>query len=102
MSTDNVKSLDNPSLQQSIELRRVEGAYEGILLREVSFPKANEAATEVECWADQVVTNWRMMSSPRWLDEDLGKGGKEAVTRNVLAVRTSILNLLCSNMLCGV
>ncbi|KAL8897125.1 MAG: hypothetical protein Q9207_007366 [Kuettlingeria erythrocarpa] len=86
MSADNVKLSENARLQQVIELRRVEGIYEEILLREVSFPKANEAATEVESWADQVVTNWRIISSPRWLDEELGKGGKEAASRNVLAI----------------
>ncbi|KAI4120678.1 MAG: hypothetical protein LQ338_006842 [Usnochroma carphineum] len=85
-SADNVESLDNPRLQQSIELRRVEATYEGILLREESFPKANEANIEVESWADQVVANWRILLSPQWLNEDLGKGGKEAVTRNVLAI----------------
>lgn len=86
MSTDNVKSMANLKLQQSIELRRVESIYEDILLKEVSFPKANEANVEVESWTDQVIANWRVISSSSWQNEDLGKGGKEAVTRNVLAV----------------
>ncbi|KAL9595778.1 MAG: hypothetical protein Q9219_006232 [cf. Caloplaca sp. 3 TL-2023] len=86
MTTDNVKSLENPRLLQSIELRRVEGIYEDLLMRELSFPKANEANVEVESWADQVVSNWEVMSSLSWLNEDLGKGGKELLTRNTLAV----------------
>ncbi|KAL9008557.1 MAG: hypothetical protein Q9173_006330, partial [Seirophora scorigena] len=86
MSTDNLKSLDNPMLQFILELRRVEGMYEDILHREVAFPRANRSNVEVEMWADQVVSNWRIISSPRWLNQDVGKGGKEMVTRDVLAV----------------
>ncbi|KAL8656473.1 MAG: hypothetical protein Q9226_002662 [Calogaya cf. arnoldii] len=86
MSTDNVKSLTNVKLQQSIELRQVETLYEDVLLKEVSFPKANEANAEVESWTDQVMANWRAISNSSWQNEDLGKGGKEAVTRNVLAI----------------
>ncbi|KAL8756128.1 MAG: hypothetical protein Q9199_003156 [Rusavskia elegans] len=86
MSTDNVKSMANLKLQQSIELRRVESIYEDFLLKEVSFPKANEANVEVESWTDQVIANWRVISSSSWQNEDLGKGGKEAMTRNVLAI----------------
>lgn len=111
MSTDNLKTLDNPMLQFSLELRRVEGMYEDILHREgkwfsipqitlncpkrehlltpkleVAFPRANGSNVEVEMWADQVVSNWRIISSPGWLNQDVGKGGKEMVTRNVLAV----------------
>ncbi|KAL8933357.1 MAG: hypothetical protein Q9216_006403, partial [Gyalolechia sp. 2 TL-2023] len=85
-SMDNVRALDNPRLLQSIELQRVAGVYEDILLREVSFPKANEANVEVERWADQVMDNWRIIISPSWLHEDIGKGGKESVTRGTLAI----------------
>ncbi|CAO1603885.1 hypothetical protein XANCAGTX0491_007461 [Xanthoria calcicola] len=86
MSTDNVKSMTNLKLQQSIELARVESIYEDILLKEVSFPKANEANIEVESWTDQVIANWRVISSSSWQNEDLGRGGKEAMTKNVLAI----------------
>ncbi|KAL9028806.1 MAG: hypothetical protein Q9196_002877 [Gyalolechia fulgens] len=84
--TQTVKALENPRLLQSIELRRVEGDYEEILLRELSFPKANEANVEVENWADQVMDNWRIISSPSWLNEDIGQGGKESTTRGTLAI----------------
>lgn len=86
ISSDNVKSLENPKLQQSIELRQVEGAYEEVLLKDVSFPKANEVNVEVESWVDQIMANWRKISGPAWLNEDIGRGGKEVLTRNVLAV----------------
>lgn len=86
MSTDNVMAVENIKLQQSIELRRVEGIYEEILLKEVPFPKASEASAEVESWIDQVMANWRVVSGSSWQNGDLGKGGKEAMTRNVLAV----------------
>ncbi|KAL8825584.1 MAG: hypothetical protein Q9170_007740 [Blastenia crenularia] len=86
MTTDNIKSLENPKLLQSIELRRVASIYEEILLREVSFPKASEANVEVESWVDQIMANWRVISNPSWLNEDLGKGGKEAITRSISAI----------------
>ncbi|KAL8947584.1 MAG: hypothetical protein Q9222_006152 [Ikaeria aurantiellina] len=85
MSSDHVKSLENPKLQQSIEMRKVEDIYEEVLLKEVSFPKANEANLEVESWVDQIIANWRVISGPQWCNEDLGQGGKEALTRRVLA-----------------
>ncbi|KAL8771553.1 MAG: hypothetical protein Q9209_002995 [Squamulea sp. 1 TL-2023] len=86
MTTENVKSVANLKLQQSIELRRVESIYEEILLKEVAFPKANEASVEVESWTDHVIANWRVISGSSWHNEDLEKGGKEAMTRNVLAI----------------
>ncbi|KAI4199129.1 MAG: hypothetical protein LQ350_004819 [Teloschistes chrysophthalmus] len=86
VSSDNVKSLENPKLQQSIELRQVEGAYEEVLLKEVSFPKANEVNIEVESWVDQIMANWRTTLGSAWRNEDIGRGGKEALTRNVLAI----------------
>ncbi|KAL8958972.1 MAG: hypothetical protein Q9193_004076 [Seirophora villosa] len=43
MSTDNLKSLGNPMLQFSLELRRVEGMYEDILHREAEFTLAGKA-----------------------------------------------------------
>ncbi|KAL8796217.1 MAG: hypothetical protein Q9182_007405 [Xanthomendoza sp. 2 TL-2023] len=85
MSTDNVNAVDNLKLQQGIELRRVETIYEEILLKELPFPMASEASVEVESWIDQVMANWRVVSGPSWQNQDHGRGGKEAMTRNVLA-----------------
>ncbi|KAL9602110.1 MAG: hypothetical protein Q9179_002645, partial [Wetmoreana sp. 5 TL-2023] len=83
---ENVSSLENAKLQQSAELRWVENTYEDILLHDVSFPKAHEANIEIETWADQVMANWRVVSGPAWQNEDLGRGGKQALTRNILAI----------------
>ena len=79
--------LSNSKLHQIKELREVERIYEDILLKDVQFPKANEANVEVENWADQVMANWAVISQPSWRDHDLGEGGKQRVARNVLAVR---------------
>ena len=78
--------LANPKLQQITELKKVEAIYEGLLLKEVKFPKANEASAEVEAWVEQVIANWRVCSSSNWRDGDIGDAGKEALSRNVLAV----------------
>ena len=80
------KFLTNPKLQQIAELKKVETIYEGLLLKEVKFPKANEASPEIESWVEQVIANWRVYSGPAWQDGDVGEGGKEGLSRNVLAV----------------
>ncbi len=80
------KYLANPKLQQITELQKVEAIYEGFLLKEVKFPKANEASSEVESWVEHVIANWRTCSGFTWQDDDVGEGGKEALSRNVLAV----------------
>ncbi|KAF2736928.1 filamentation protein-like protein [Polyplosphaeria fusca] len=76
----------NQNLQQRAELKRVEAVYEGILLKETSFPKASESNNEIETWADAVMDNWRHLCGPSWSDEDLGEGGKEGVGRGVLDI----------------
>lgn len=78
--------LANPKLQQFTELQKVAAIYEGLLQKEVKFPKANEANTEVESWVEQVIANWRTCYSSTWSDDDVGEGGKEALSRSVLAV----------------
>lgn len=72
--------------QQCAELKRVESIYEGFLLNDLNFPKANEATPEVEAWVDQVMNNWSVLCGPTWRQEDHGDGGKEGTARNVLAV----------------
>ena len=69
-----------------VELCRVEKAYERILLDEVSFPEANEINHEVDDWTNQVMLNWSIVCGPDWQDEELGDGGKEQASRNVLDV----------------
>ena len=71
---------------QYAELRRVETAYETLLLNEVSFPKANEPNREIENWVDQVMSNWVLVNDSDWEDSNTEQGGKAAVSRRVLAV----------------
>lgn len=73
-------------LQQRAELARVEAAYEGLLLKEVQFPRAEESSEEVEEWVDMVMQNWRILCGSDWQEHDLGEGGREAVSRNVLDI----------------
>ena len=73
-------------LQQGAELKKVEAAYEGVLLKETQFPKADQANSQIERWVDQVMANWRIMCGHTWQDEDLGAGGKASLGRGVLDV----------------
>lgn len=73
-------------LRQRTEMQRVESTYESLLLAETRFPKASQASIEVEGWAQQVMSNWRVYSGPGWSDSELGDGGKTAVSRAVLEI----------------
>ncbi|KAL1851137.1 hypothetical protein Plec18170_006461 [Paecilomyces lecythidis] len=73
-------------LQLASEYRRVEGVCESNLLKEVRFPPASSTAPEVEAWVEQVIGNWEVLCGPDWTDEDLGEGGQNALSRNVLDI----------------
>ncbi|KAJ5958308.1 uncharacterized protein N7479_005458 [Penicillium vulpinum] len=75
---------DRPQL--STELRRVETIYERNLLSEVMFPTASSQNSQVEEWVEQVISNWQVLCGPEWQDSDLGEGGQNAVSRNVLEI----------------
>ncbi|OGE57223.1 hypothetical protein PENARI_c002G08433 [Penicillium arizonense] len=75
---------DRPQLAS--ELRRVESICEGNLLREVKFPTASSQNNQVEEWVEQVISNWEVLCGPEWRDSDLGEGGQNAVSRNVLDI----------------
>ena len=81
-----VQPIFQSKLQQSKELKSVEKTYETILLKEVSFPRADQASTLIENWVDQVMANWRMMCSSTWRDEDLQGDSKAALGHGVLDV----------------
>lgn len=68
------------------ELQRVEINYESLILKEVQFPRAEQASEEVEEWVDLVVSNWRVICGNSWLESELGQGGREAVSRGVLDI----------------
>ncbi|CZT21894.1 uncharacterized protein RCC_07760 [Ramularia collo-cygni] len=73
-------------LRQRSEMQRVESTHESLLLAEIKFPKASQASTEVEAWAQQVMANWKVYSGSAWTDADLGDGGKTGVSRSVLDI----------------
>jgi hypothetical protein len=73
-------------LQQRAELQRVEMRYEQLLLKEISFPRAEQASEEVEEWVNLVMQNWKVLCGTSWQEEELGQGGREAVSRGVLDI----------------
>lgn len=68
------------------DLRAVESAYETAFLRDRRFPKATESNAVVEEWVEQVIRNWQILCGPGWQESDLGEGGRNALTRNVLDI----------------
>lgn len=82
--------LFDSKLAQYAELKRVEVAYENLLLGQVGFPKANTANIEVESWVDEVMSNWFLVTGSDWGDENLEKGGRVAVSQRVLAVSATV------------
>ncbi len=85
-----ISFFSEPRSQQCMELKQVQSIYEGFLINELSFPKANEATPEIEIWVDQVVDNWKIICGPTWRNED-HIGGKEVTTRVVLEVSGPVL-----------
>ncbi|KAI0389512.1 hypothetical protein F5Y17DRAFT_448610 [Xylariaceae sp. FL0594] len=70
--------------QLRIELKKVETAYEGLLLNETTFPRADEQREEVELLVAVVMKNWNVLVGRDWHEYDLGPGGKEGLSRGVL------------------
>ncbi|KAL3417539.1 filamentation protein [Phlyctema vagabunda] len=87
-STALTPAFENTSIlnQQRAELKLVESRYEALLLAELHFPKAEEASEEVEIFVEFAMQNWRVLSSSGWEEQDLGEGGSEAFSRDVLAI----------------
>ncbi|KAI9807365.1 MAG: hypothetical protein M1833_000108 [Piccolia ochrophora] len=81
-----LSNIPNVRFQQRTELQRVQSTYEGILLGEVPFPKANEYNHEIGDWVDIVMNDWAILCGPSWCDDDLGEGGKDALGRNTLDI----------------
>lgn len=68
------------------ELRRVQTAYENELLKNTQFPKADESNGTIEQWVEQVIRNWEVVCGSNWSEQDIGEGGRNLVTRNVLDI----------------
>ncbi|KAI8626928.1 hypothetical protein F5Y19DRAFT_466190 [Xylariaceae sp. FL1651] len=79
---------DEPSARNQLrmELKKVETAYEGLLLSETSFPRADEEREEVESFVATVMRNWSVMIGRDWHEQDLGPGGREGLSRGILDI----------------
>lgn len=72
--------------QLQIELKKVEGAYEALLLSETTFPRADEEREEVESFVAAVMKNWSFSVGRDWHQQDLGPSGKDGLSRGVLDI----------------
>lgn len=70
--------------QLRVELKKVESAYEALLLNETEFPKANEEREEIEMFVKVLMRNWAILSGRGWREQDLSHGGRDAFSRAVL------------------
>lgn len=76
---------DSAKIRQREELKNVQTAYEGLLLMEVQFPKAEEQSQEIEEWVETVAENWRVLCGSTWQEYDLS-AEREARSRHVLDI----------------
>ncbi|KAI5867993.1 TPR-like protein [Durotheca rogersii] len=72
--------------QLRMELKKVETAYEALLLSETSFPRADEQRQEVEDFVAAVMKNWAVLNGHDWHAQDLGPNGKEGLSRGILDI----------------
>ena len=87
--TGYVAAISNASSARSqlrMELKKVEAAYESLLLSETEFPRAAEEREEVEEFVGIVMQNWAILKGRGWRENDLGLGGKESLSRGVLDI----------------
>ncbi|KAI1106292.1 TPR-like protein [Jackrogersella minutella] len=82
----NVTNEASARNQLRAELKKVEIAYEGLLLSETSFPRADEQRQEVEDFVGAVMKNWSVLDGRDWHEQDLGPGGKEGLSRGILDI----------------
>ncbi|KAF1983401.1 hypothetical protein K402DRAFT_396640 [Aulographum hederae CBS 113979] len=73
-------------LKHRREIKEVESIVCTMLFNNTKFPMANETNQAVEDWVADVMKSWRVMCGPTWRDDDLGEGGKDAVSRGVLDI----------------
>lgn len=77
---------DSPRSQLWMELKKSETAFEDLLLSETTFPRADEEREEVELFVEMLIQNWQILTGRGWKEQDLGRGGKAAVSVAVLEV----------------
>ncbi|QGA16829.1 hypothetical protein EYB26_004499 [Talaromyces marneffei] len=79
-------SSGSPRRQLATEIRRVETVCESVLLRGTKFPLASGSNPHVEAWTEDVISNWEVLCGPSWRDDDVGEGGQDSISRNVLDI----------------
>ncbi|KAG8428828.1 hypothetical protein J3459_002402 [Metarhizium acridum] len=78
-------SADLPARAQlRLEIKQTEAAYRALNLTETAFPRADEDREEVEDFVKRVMMNWTILCGRGWREQDLGAGGRAALSRNVL------------------
>lgn len=82
----NATNASSARNQLRVELKKVETTYEGLLLSETSFPRADEQRQEMEDFVAAVMRNWSVLSGRDWHEQDLGPGGKEGLSRGILDI----------------
>lgn len=80
------QQLSSARRKQRVALKQVEATYESLLLNETRFPKASQTNTEIEDWVEHVIRNWKVFCQPQWTAVELGEGGRQAVSQNVLDI----------------
>lgn len=70
--------------QLRAELKSVEAIYQGLLIKETNFPRAEEERSEVEEFVKLAVQNWSILCGRGWREQDLGPGGRNSLSRGVL------------------
>ena len=81
-------SSDEPANRRELvgELKRVETAYEKDLMQNTKFPHANQSNSVVEQFVESVTKNWDIICGSGWTANDIGDGGRDLITRNVLDI----------------
>ncbi|KAK4186537.1 hypothetical protein QBC35DRAFT_500945 [Podospora australis] len=70
--------------QLRAELKKVETIYQGLLFTETKFPRADEERAEVEGFVNRAMRNWSILNGMGWKEQDLGAGGRESLSREML------------------
>lgn len=79
-----IPTQNSPRSQLWSELKLAETSFENLLLSETSFPKADEDREEVEVFVQILMQNWAILTGRGWREQDIGTGGKAAVSASAL------------------
>lgn len=79
-----IPTQNSPRSQLWSELKLAETSFENLLLSETSFPKADEDREEIEVFVQILMQNWAILTGRGWREQDIGTGGKAAVSASAL------------------